>query len=199
VPRPVDEVMSKISASHPTHRETILKFATLLAILVGYFIWMSIKYDASTGFGLALLSWSFFVLCTPIADGGFIIAFPVRLLFGVKMALTQIIIWFVAVAINVVMLWKFRSAYELTFLTSLLEKILTVPYPYWSILIISAAGTLLSIYFGDEMMDVTSHKQRQKHHAHGMKLRIIVTVGLGVLVVIAYYHLLSGLGVALPG
>ncbi|CAA6691298.1 MULTISPECIES: hypothetical protein [unclassified Lentimonas] len=190
--------MNKINPKKQTHRETILKFSALVALLLGYFVWMSWKYDASTGFGLALLTWSFFVLCTPIADGGFIVAFPVRLLFGVKMALTQVIIWFVAVGINLVMLWKFRADYQLTFITSLLEKILTVPYPYWSILIISAAGTLLSIYFGDEMMDVSSHREREKHHAHGMKLRILVTVGLGLLAVIAYYHLLSGLHIELP-
>jgi len=191
--------MKEISAKHATHKETILKFSALVALLVGYFLWMSMKYDASTGFGLALLTWSFFVLCTPVADGGFVIAFPVRLLFGVKMAVTQVVIWFVAVGINCVMLWKFRDSYSLTFLTSLLERILTVPYPYWSILlIISATGTLLSIYFGDEMMDVTSHRDREKHHTHGMKLKILVTVGLGTLVVVAYYHLLSGLNIEMP-
>ncbi|WP_221932895.1 hypothetical protein [Thalassotalea sp. PS06] len=65
---------------NPTHKETLLKFLALVALLVGYFIYMSMKYDASTGFGLAILSWSFFVLCTPVADGGFILAFPIRLL-----------------------------------------------------------------------------------------------------------------------
>ena len=190
--------MKNIDPKHPTHRETILKFTALLALLAGYFLWMSWKYDASTGFGLSLLTWSFFVLCTPVADGGFIIAFPVRLLFGIKMAVTQIVIWFVAIGINLVMLWKFRDTYDLTFLTSLLEKILTVPYPYWGILLISLVGTLLSIYFGDEMMDVTTHEARKKHHAHGMKLRIIVTAGLCALVVFAYYHLLSGLNIEIP-
>ncbi len=190
--------MSKLSLQHPTHRETILKFLLLIVLLVGYFIWMSLKYDASTGFGLALLTWSFFVLCTPIADGGFVIAFPLRLLFGVKMALTQVAIWFIAIGINLAMLWRFRGTYSLTFLTSLLEKILTEPYPYWSILIISAAGTLLSIYFGDEMMDVTSHREREKYHAHGMKMKILITIGLGILAVVSYYYLLSSLHIDLP-
>ena len=40
---------------NPTHKETLLKFLALVAILVGYFIYMSMKYDASTGFGLAIL------------------------------------------------------------------------------------------------------------------------------------------------
>ena len=190
--------MAKLNFKHLTHKETILKFFALIVLLFGYFLWMSWKYDASTGFGLAILTWSFFVLCTPIADGGFIIAFPIRLLFGTKMAITQIVIWFVAIAVNAIFLWQFRDTYDLTFLTALLEKILTVPYPYWSILLISATGTLLSIYFGDEMMDVTAHHERKKYHAHGMKLRICVTIGLAALVIFAYYQLLSGLHIELP-
>ena len=132
---------------HETHKETLLKFLALLTILVAYFIYMSWKFDASTGFGLALLSWSFFVLCTPVADGGFILAFPIRLLFGIKMAVSQVVLWFMAVGINIVMLIATPNTYELTFLTQLLNRILTEPIPYWSILIVSALGTFLSIYF----------------------------------------------------
>lgn len=183
---------------HETHKETLLKFLALAMILLAYFGYMSWKYDASTGFSLAVLSWSFFVLCTPIADGGFILAFPIRLLFGVKMAITQFIIWFVAVGINIAMLMVSAQTYQLTFLTRLLEHILTQPYPYWSILAISALGTFLSIYFGDEMMDVTAHNVRVKHHRHGFKYRIILVLGLGLLTVSAYYQLLNSLDISLP-
>ncbi len=181
-----------------THRETLLKFLALAAVLVGYFGYMSWKFDASTGFGLALLTWSFFVLCTPIADGGFILAFPVRLLFGVKMAVTQVVVWLLAISVNLFMLKLSPDTYDLTFLTTLLEKILTTANPYWAILIISALGTLLSIYFGDEMMDVTTHRAREKHHKHGLKYRAIIVFGLAALTVTAYYHLLSSLGISVP-
>ncbi|QFU77055.1 hypothetical protein EY643_16135 [Halioglobus maricola] len=183
---------------HATHKETLLKFLALAAILVSYFGYMSWKYDASTGFGLAVLAWSFFVLCTPVADGGFIVAFPIRLLFGVKMAITQGVVWFVAVAVNLYMLYESPETYELTFLTQLLHQILTQIYPYWAILLISAAGTFLSIYFGDEMMDVTSHQQREKHHRHGFNYRLLLVLGLGILTVVAYYELLSTLDISIP-
>ena len=183
---------------HETHKETFLKFFALLLILVGYFAYMSWQYDASTGFAVAVLSWSFFVLCTPVADGGFILAFPIRLLFGIRMAITQVMLWFVAIFINIYMLSTSSGSYELTFLTKLLKHILTAPYPYWGILILSAAGTLLSIYFGDEMMDVTTHKDRILHHRHGLKYRSVLVLGLAILTVVAYYHLLSGLQIVLP-
>lgn len=183
---------------HETHKETLLKFFALALILVGYFAYMSWKYDAATGFASSLLTWSFFVLCTPIADGGFILAFPIRLLFGIKMSATQIVLWFVAIFINIFMLSSSPDLYDLTFLTGLLKHILTTPNPYWSILILSAAGTLLSIYFGDEMMDVTAHKDRVLHHRHGLKYRTVLVAALGILTIVSYYYLLNSLHIVLP-
>ena len=189
---------TKFHIKHETHRNTLLKFIALVLILVAYFLYMSWKYDASTGFVSALLTWSFFVLCTPVADGGFILAFPIRLLFGIKMSITQVVLWFVAIGLNIFMLISASNAYDLTFLTKLLKHILTVPYPYWSILILSAVGTLLSIYFGDEMMDVTSHKDRVIHHRHGLKYRSVLVAGLGILTLFSYYYLLNSLNIVLP-
>jgi len=182
---------------HETHKETFLKFIALVVILIAYFLYMSWKYDASTGFGVVALTWSFFVLCTPIADGGFILAFPIRLLFKIKMSITQVILWFVAIGMNVFMLLNYPNVYDLSFFAKLLKHILSEPYPYWSILIISALGTFLSIFFADEMMDVTSHKERESSHQHGLKYRTLIVLGLGVLTVIAYYYLLDGLGVSM--
>ena len=187
----------EFKAKHQTHFETILKFAALVFILLAYFGYMSWKYDASTGFIVTILTWSFFVLCTPVADGGFILAFPIRLLFGLKMAYTQVILWFVAIGINVYAYFYSAASYEYTFITGLLKQIISEPYPYWSILIISALGTFLSIFFGDEMMDVASHKEREKHHKHGFKYRTILIFGLALLTVLAYYHLLNSLNISL--
>jgi hypothetical protein len=188
----------KFNPKHTTHGESLFKFIALISIVVAYFLYMSWKYDASTGLGVSVLTWSFFVLCTPVADGGFILAFPIRLLFKIKMSYTQVVLWFVAIAINVFYFTSSPNTYDLTFITKLLKHILSEPYPYWSILMISALGTFLSIYFGDEMMDVASHKDRENNHRHGAKYRIILVLGLGILTVVAYYYLLSSLNVVLP-
>ncbi|MGB0906000.1 MAG: hypothetical protein ACPGVT_00800 [Maricaulaceae bacterium] len=186
-------------AKHQTHKESLWRFLALIGILATYFFYMSWKFDAATGAWLAVLSWSFFVLCTPVADGGFIVAFPVRLLFGARMLITQIVVWVVAIAVNIAGLNLSPESYQDTALTRLLATILTTPWPYWSILLISAAGTGLSIWFGDEMMDVTTHENRDKYHAHGFKHKGIVILALGVLTVLAYYQLLRDLGVKIPG
>lgn len=188
----------KFNHKNETHGESLFKFLVLIAILIAYFLYMSWKYDASTGLGVSILTWSFFVLCTPIADGGFILAFPIRLLFKIKMSITQAVLWFVAVGINIYFMTLSPESYDFTFITKLLKHILSEPYPYWSILIISALGTFLSILFGDEMMNVAKHKDREKYHRHGTKYRSLIVLGLGVLTVIAYYYLLSSLHVNLP-
>jgi len=188
----------KFHHKNETHSESLFKFLALISIVIAYFLYMSWKYDASTGLGVSILTWSFFVLCTPVADGGFILAFPIRLLFKIKMSITQAVLWFVAVGLNIFYMSVSPSSYDLTFITKLLKHILSEPYPYWSILIISALGTFLSIFFGDEMMDVASHKEREANHRHGAKYRTIIVLGLGVLTVVAYYYLLSSLNVVLP-
>jgi len=194
----VDKNTITFHPENETHNEAIFKFVALISIVVAYFLYMSWKYDASTGFGVSVLTWSFFVLCTPVADGGFVLAFPIRLLFKIKMSITQIVLWFLAVGINVFFLATSPDSYDLTFITRLLKHILSEPYPYWSILIISALGTFLSILFGDEMMDVASHKDREVSHRHGAKYRTLIVLGLGILTVVAYYYLLSSLNVVLP-
>jgi len=181
-----------------THKESLWRFLALIGVLITYFIYMSWKFDAATGAWLAVLSWSFFVLCTPVADGGFIVAFPVRLLFGTRMFVTQIIVWLLAVAINLFAVSQAPERYEDTALTRLLLTILSTPWPYWSIIAISAVGTGLSIWFGDEMMDVTTHAGRDKYHHHGIKYRLLLVVGLGILTILAYEHLLLDLGVRIP-
>lgn len=191
-------VTLSFNTAHQTHKESLWRFLALVGVLVGYFAYMSWKFDAATGAWLALLSWSFFVLCTPVADGGFIVAFPVRLLFGTRMVVTQLVVWVVAIAVNVAVLHFAPEYYDDSPLTRLLFRILTTPWPYWSILAIAALGTAMSIWFGDEMMDVSSHAERSKQHKHGFKYRTLLVVGLGLLSMLAYYHLLGDLGVTIP-
>ncbi len=183
---------------HETHRESLWRFLILAFLLAGYFGYMSWKFDASTGALLALLSWSFFVLCTPIADGGFVVAFPIRLLFGTRMFITQIVVWALALIINIVAVSVVPDAYSQTAITNVLHSILMTPWPNWSVLLISLAGTMLSIWFGDEMIDVTSHSMRKKEHRHGFKHKVLLVAGFGLLSIIAYYHVLAGLGIDIP-
>jgi len=188
----------KLTLQHQTHREQIYKFLLLLAVLVGYFLFLSWKYDLATGGIVSALTWSFFVLCTPVADAGFLIDFPVRLITGLRMFLCELIVWAIAIALNIATVTLSPESYDKTFLTSLLYKIITTPWPYWSIVVLCAVGTFLSIRFGDEMMDVFAHKDRNFHHKHSFKFSLIAMAALALLVIWAYYHLIESLGIKLP-
>lgn len=165
----------------------------LLSVLVLYFSYLTYEYGILTGGIVAAITWSFFVLCTPVADAGFLLDFPIRLLFGIRMLYSEILIWGLAIAINIYALLYYRESYDTTALTILMKKIIQTPYPYWSIIILSGIGTFLSIYFGDEMLDVFRHRDRVKYHQHAFKLKLVGILGLFSLIFLAYYFLLNGL------
>lgn len=183
--------------NHKTKYQVLIKFLALLAVFITYFVYLSIKFDIITGGMVALLTWSFFVLATPVADAGFLLDFPLRLILGIRMFISEIFVWAAAILINIFALIFAPQDYEKTFLTSLLKKIITVPYPYWIIIILSAIGTFLSIRLGDELLDVISHKERTLHHKHGFKLEILIFLGIFILIFFGYHHLLESLNISL--
>ena len=180
-------------AIHPK-RQVLVKFVLLVTLLTTYLAWLTCQYDFLTGGVASALTWSFFVLCTPVADAGFLLDFPLRLIFGIRMVISEIAVWAIAITLNAVSLAWFPVYYSKTLLTSLLHQILTHPWPYWAIIGISGIGTFLSIRFGDELMDVVDHRDRSLFHRHGLKYEIVVVIFL-VVIVFAYYELISTLGV----
>ena len=174
--------------------QIFIKFVLLCGLMVGYFGYLSYEYDVATGGVAALLTWSFFVLCTPVADAGFLLDFPLRLLFGIRMVVSEVAVWIVALGLNAVTLLYGPSYYETTLLTELLHKIITIPFPYWGLIVLSGLGTFLSIRFGDELMDVIHHRDRSFFHSHHFKHELIL-FAFFILVLFSYYELISSIGI----
>ncbi len=63
------------------------------------------------------LTWSFFVLCTPVADAGILLDFPLRLLFGIRMIVSELAVWALAIVLNLATLMLAPEYYQTTFLT----------------------------------------------------------------------------------
>lgn len=183
------------ATSKSPKKQVLIKFILLLVILAGYFGYLSYEYDIVTGGVAALLTWSFFVLCTPIADAGFLLDFPLRIIFGIRMVLSEIVVWCMAIAINITTLYFGANYYDTTALTKTFHEILITPFPYWGVIILSGLGTFLSIRFGDELMDVIHHRDRTYFHKHGYKHELIIMLSLAVLIAIGYYELISSLGI----
>lgn len=184
------------TAKHRKSRKDLVKFLLLLAVLAVYFLYLSWKYDFATGGLVSALTWSFFVLCTPVADAGFLIDFPVRLITGTRMFITELFVWAAAITLNLATLRLAPDAYSKSFLTSLLHKILTHPWPYGSIILLCAAGTFLSIRFGDGMMDMVTGKSGGPRHIGLLKMAAVAALVLAI--VWTYYRLISSLGISIP-
>lgn len=177
-------------------KQVVVKFLLLLALLVGYFFYLSFEYGFAAGGAASLLTWSFFVLCTPIADAGFLLDFPLRLLFGIRMVVSELVVWAVAITVNVTVLQLAAETYETTLLTRVLHQIIFTPFPYWGVVILSGIGTFLSLRFADELMDVIHHRDRAFFHSHHFKQELVLFVFF-LVVIFGYYDLISSLGIDL--
>jgi len=183
---------------HETKKSVLAKFLLVLFLFVGYFIFIATKYGLEDGFLVAILSWSFFVLCTPIADAGFLLDFPLRLITSIRMLFSEIAVWVVTILLNFYAFFFRPEVYTKTDLLIFFKHILEQPFPFWAIIVVSCIGTFMSIQFGDELIDKAKHSERdlykkQKHH-----YRLWTMIFIAILSVILYDFLLKQLGVELP-
>jgi len=183
--------------THETKKHFLIKFIGLVIVIVSYFVFTSIRLGTEDGVFVTALTWSFFIFCTPIADAGFLLAFPVRILTGIRMIYTQLFSFVLAFFINIYAFFYMPSIYDNTIILSLFFHILSNPFPFWGIIILSLIGTLFSIYFGDEIVDVSSHKQRKKYYKHFNKYQAIGFVFIISLTVTLYNFLLQKLGISI--
>ncbi len=184
---------------HETHRNVWLRFLAVLFVFVAYLVFISIKYGAKEGFLLSWMTWSFFVLSTPVADAGFLIAFPLRLLLRVRMMTSEIFVTISAITLNIYAYFFAPEIYDKTALLTIFKHIIDEPFPMWIIFILSGIGTFVSIKFGDELFDVVRHKDRKFHRRHYKKQRFILMVFLFMITFVMYNILLNKMGISLGG
>jgi hypothetical protein len=178
-----------------TKQHVFIKFLILLSILFAYTAYLFYEYGFATGGLLAAITWSFFVLCTPIADAGMILDFPIRIIFRLRMFITELMVWTVAILINIYAITFSPEIYENSFLGHIFYEILTQPIPYWSIIILSFFGTFLSIYFADELLDFIQHKDIKKSTKHRLIFEGIIMVTIFLLIFFVYNIILKKFGI----
>ncbi len=191
--------MNKVHIPHLLHHETkrhaLLKFILVLSVLLLYMIYVSLKFGAGAGAIVTALTWSFFVLCTPVADAGFLIDFPMRVILGIRMFLSESLVYSFAIFMNVYFAYFNPEIYSSTPILELFYKILTTPIPFWSIIALSAMGTFMSVYFGDELLDLVNHKERVKYKKHSKKYAAIAFLAVFVFIWIVYLDLVASLNI----
>lgn len=178
---------------HITFKQ-IRKFILLIALIVCYTGYLSIEYDFKTAGLASLLTWSFFVLCTPVADAGLLLDLPLRLLFGIRMIVAEAFVWVVAIMVNIIFTTLLPHYYKTTGLTQVFYNILTTPYPYWIIIVLSGVGTFLSVFFGDEVLDLICKRNfkeffSSKKHVYAAMVLVVTFI----IIISLYYHCYANL------
>ncbi len=176
----------------------MIKFLLILLVFLGYFLFIATEYGLEDGFFVTALTWSFFVLCTPVADAGFLIDFPFRLITRIRMFFSEIVVWGIAILLNAYAFFIYPEIYAKTKLLLLFQHILKQPFPFWSIVLVSAIGTFMSIQFGDEMIDKVKHKERTLYEKQKHKYKFWMMIFIALLSIVLYDFLLKQLGVELP-
>jgi hypothetical protein len=143
---------------------------------------------------LGVITWSAFVLATPIADAGRILDLPIRVFIGVRMVVSEATVWIVTISLNIFLLSTQSNLYDKTAITHTFKQILLNPWPDWIIIAISAIGTFLSVYFGDELLDTIFHKDREKHIRHKKWYRALMALIFIIIFYMAYKYFLSFFG-----
>lgn len=181
--------------THSTHRHISAKFVLVLLVFVGYFVFISYKYGVEEGFFVSWVTWSFFVLCTPIADAGLLIDFPLRLILKVRMFISEILAWSISISLNIVAYNFYPEVYDQTSILRIFKHIIEMPFMLYTIVLLSATGTFLSVKFGDELIDVIEHKDRVFKHKHDLKHNILITAFTFVVLLIIYDFFLEYAGI----
>jgi len=179
---------------YDTKNQVFKRFLTVLIIFSLYLIFVIFKYGLKDGILVGLLTWSFFVFCTPIADAGFLVGFPARILAGIKMTYSQVLVYFIATTIIVYSFIFSPSIFDKSLLLHIFKTILLNPIPYWAIILICLVGTFLSVMFGDELMDVFKHDERKIWKRHGFTHNLIILLFLFISCILIYLYLMSELG-----
>ncbi|NOZ43578.1 MAG: hypothetical protein GXP45_00105 [bacterium] len=115
---------------HPTKRHNLIKYLLILFLFIGYFFFITHKYGVKDGFMVAILTRSFFVFCTPVADAGFLIDFPFRLITNIKMIFSEMMVRTIALGLNLYTFFLHPEIYQKTGLLRLFHQIISHPIPF---------------------------------------------------------------------
>ena len=120
---------------------------------IAFFLTFSVLLIASYGFFLGLflwlLMWSFYILCVPSHHGGNTLEPLLESMLGVTWCSSPIL-WFCAIALNVITVFAAHRIYLCTMITHLLYHILITPSPGWYIIFASAIGTFFPWIIGQD-------------------------------------------------
>lgn len=175
------------------------KFGIILVVVLIYLGYALVEFGVQDGLLVGLATWCFFVLCTPLADAGFILDLPLRLFLRIRMVYAEAAVWVIAALSTLVLAFNSPFIFAQTKLLGLFFHIISQPIPYWLIFILGAFGTFLSLMLTEEVIDIGLDRNSQGKllHSHKHMWRLVMFVGFFLLVLAMYDLLLRRLGIVI--
>lgn len=96
---------------------------------------------------------------------------------------SEIFVWMLAVIINTTFLIVYPIVYNKTQFLQLSHKILTSPWPFWSIILLSAVGAFASVILDDDFYDIVKSKKE--------KAQLYFTIGVFSITFVLYFLILK--------
>lgn len=124
----------------------LAKFIIALLFTTLFIIRYTVHYGFLAALVLTLLTWTFFMLCTPLNKGGMLVAPILYFTTHHRFQYTELAVWLAAIAMNALAIFSYPMLYTATTITSLLYYILTHPWPCWVIVALSLCATLYNIF-----------------------------------------------------
>ena len=146
----------------------IIYFLLTILLLTLYTKPLIPKFGLRTSIHITFLSWSFLVLCFPLARGKILIKIPYELIFKSKLAIPELVAWPLAIIGNFIMYYRSPASYLKTYVTTLFFNILTNPWPFWIMIIVCAIATFYTAF-----LRVSTKKHRAKYKTFGVLLVLI--------------------------
>ena len=135
---------------HKITKFQALKFSITCLLLVWYYGYLVGEFGLAVATQSILLTWTFFILCTPSTNGGIIIDIPFHVITGKRMLYSEIGIWCCALIYNIFMYHFYPAIYFKNPITDLLHQVLSRPWPYWLIIGICFLGTVYTLLVSDD-------------------------------------------------
>lgn len=182
---------------HETKNRLFKRYLLVLTVLIFYVAFISFRYNFSDGLIVGIITWSLFVLGTPIADAGILLDLPIRLITKIRMVYAELVVWIIAISTNIVVLKLNPEIYQINELTRILKYLLTHPWPGYLLIFLCFLGTFITIILGDELLDIKQHKDKKIFKKYRRPIVYTMAVVFFAMVFVAYLYIENSMGINL--
>ena len=159
----------------------VLSVVVSLAISL-FALYIVLMFGLHRGLHIAALLWSFFVLCVPYGSSGILLS-PFRRATRLKLQYADIVLWIVAVCLNIYTYSFSRPIYLKSISTHLLYQIIANPWPYWLIIAVCILGMIYRLFIAADIM-------RRSFVLHYLLNGFLVAAGFATLGLLTYQELI---------